>query len=47
MLAVTGFQLLFQALPNGRPFTLFLAFTVFGAALALAQSLLKPPMKAA
>lgn len=43
MLAVAGAQLLAQAFPNGRPFTLFLAFTCFGAALAITPRLLKRP----
>ncbi|HJW08836.1 MAG TPA: hypothetical protein VJ483_04330 [Holophagaceae bacterium] len=46
LLAVAGLQLLLQAFPNGRPFTLFLAFSCFGAALALAPRWLKTRLEA-
>jgi hypothetical protein len=41
VLVLTGLKFLVEDLPKGRPLTLFLAFTLFGAALLLAPRMMK------
>lgn len=41
VLVLTGFKFLLEDLPRGRPLTLFLAFSLFGAALLLAPRIMR------